>query len=59
MVYTLAKALGISPLEVYKMPSDLVKDMLVIHCEVEKIKAEEIEKEMNKQKPRGIWYANY
>ena len=54
MVYTLAKALGISPLEVYTMPSDLVKDMLVIHCEVEKIKAEEIEKEMNKQKPRGI-----
>ena len=38
IVYTLAKALAISPLEVYKMPSSLVQDLLIVHTEMEKIK---------------------
>ena len=44
LVYTLSKALGISPLEVYQMPMTLVKDLLRIHGLMEKIKFEEIEK---------------
>jgi hypothetical protein len=44
IVYTLAKALAISPLEIYKMPAGLVSDLLIIHSEIETIKAEEIEK---------------
>jgi len=43
-VYSLSKALAISPLEIYKMPSSLVVDLLMVHGEAEKIKAEEIEK---------------
>ena len=31
MVYTLSKALAISPLEVYKMPISLAKDLLTVH----------------------------
>lgn len=44
VVYSLSKALAISPLEVYKMPSSLVVDLLMVHGEAEKIKAEEMEK---------------
>ena len=44
MTYTLASALSISPLEIYKMPSSLVKDLLRVHFSVEKVKHEEIEK---------------
>ena len=43
-VYSLAKALAISPLEIYKMPVSLVKDLLVVHAEAEKLKAEEMDK---------------
>tara|TARA_B100000424_G_scaffold181609_1_gene140522 strand:+ start:1324 stop:1482 length:159 start_codon:yes stop_codon:yes gene_type:complete len=48
MVYTLAKGLGISPLEVYKMPSELFMDMLLIHTNVEAMKAKEIDKAVKK-----------
>ena len=44
MVYTLSKALGISPLEVYKMPVSLVKDLLQVHTCVEELKSEELDK---------------
>ena len=44
MGYTLSKALAISPLEVYKMPLSLAKDLLTVHGITEKIKHEEIEK---------------
>jgi|TARA_R100001443_G_C3361480_1_gene179157 hypothetical protein len=44
IVYMLSKALGISPLEIYKMPVPLVKDLLSIHFHVEELKAEELEK---------------
>jgi hypothetical protein len=44
MTYTLASALSISPLEIYKMPVSLVIDLLSVHFTVEKIKHEEIEK---------------
>ncbi len=44
VVYSLSQALGISPLEIYKMPVSLVKDLLVVHAEAEKLKAEEMDK---------------
>jgi hypothetical protein len=48
VVYGVAQAFQISPFEVYKMPADLVMDMLSIHTEVEKYKAEIMEKESKK-----------
>lgn len=44
VVYMLSKALAISPLEIYKMPVSLVKDLLSVHMHVEELKAEELEK---------------
>lgn len=44
MVYTLSKALAISPLEVYKMPVTLVKDLLTVHGNMEMLKVEELDK---------------
>lgn len=44
VVYMLSKALGISPLEVYKMPVSLVKDLLMVHTSVEELKSEEMDK---------------
>tara|TARA_R100001510_G_scaffold40424_2_gene36784 strand:+ start:320 stop:511 length:192 start_codon:yes stop_codon:yes gene_type:complete len=44
MVYTLSKALGISPLEVYKMPSSLVVDLLMLVNIQNDLEAEELEK---------------
>ena len=43
-VYSLSKALAISPLEIYKMPVSLVKDLLTTHMVFETIKAEEMDK---------------
>ena len=48
MVYTLAKSLHVSPLELYKMPAELFMDMLIIHGEVESMKADEMDKQMKK-----------
>tara|TARA_R110002020_G_scaffold447098_1_gene659424 strand:- start:2001 stop:2207 length:207 start_codon:yes stop_codon:yes gene_type:complete len=50
VIYTLAQALGISPLEIYQMPAQLVQDLLAIHGIVEEIKAEEMEKQTKKMK---------
>tara|TARA_R100000353_G_scaffold83441_1_gene62363 strand:+ start:3840 stop:4040 length:201 start_codon:yes stop_codon:yes gene_type:complete len=44
IVYTLASALKISPLEIYQMPASLVLDLLTTHSVFEEIKAEEMEK---------------
>ena len=44
ITYTLAKALSISPLEIYKMPSSMVIDLLSVHGIMEKIKHEELDK---------------
>ena len=44
MTYTLASAVSISPLEIYKMPSSLVMDLLRVHFSMEKIKHDELEK---------------
>ena len=49
MVYTLSSALSISPLEVYKMPVSLVKDLLTVHGVIETIKSEELEKAKNRR----------
>tara|TARA_R100001510_G_scaffold57297_1_gene64898 strand:- start:292 stop:504 length:213 start_codon:yes stop_codon:yes gene_type:complete len=50
VVYTLATAFSISPLEVYRMPVSLVKEMLFIHQTVKELEAEEIEKAQKKMK---------
>ena len=50
VVYTLAQALGINPLEIYQMPAQLVHDLLAIHGIVEEMKAEEMEKRTKKVK---------
>tara|TARA_R100000231_G_C5282332_1_gene151991 strand:+ start:135 stop:335 length:201 start_codon:yes stop_codon:yes gene_type:complete len=44
IVYTLAKALSISPLEVYKMPAKLVLDLLSVHRVMSEIEKEEMDK---------------
>ena len=44
IVYTLAKALAISPLEIYKMPQSLVMDMLMLVNIQNEIEAEEMKK---------------
>ena len=49
MVYSLSSALHISPLEVYKMPISLVKDLLSVHGVIETLKAEEYEKMKNRK----------
>tara|TARA_R100001129_G_scaffold164836_1_gene131181 strand:+ start:705 stop:941 length:237 start_codon:yes stop_codon:yes gene_type:complete len=48
IVYMLSKALGISPLEVYKMPASLVKDLLAVHGVIEQIKADELDNAKSK-----------
>ena len=50
MVYTLAQAFSINPIEVYNMPMTLAQEMLLIHGEVKKIEVEEIEKAKLKNK---------
>ena len=50
ITYTLSSALSISPLEVMQMPASMVMDFLYIHRNVEELKAEAMNKEMNKAK---------
>lgn len=50
VVYALARGLAISPLEVYKMPPQMVVDFLAIHGEVEKYKNDEMERMKQKVK---------
>tara|TARA_R110002020_G_scaffold439622_1_gene650126 strand:+ start:84 stop:290 length:207 start_codon:yes stop_codon:yes gene_type:complete len=50
IVYAVAQAFQISPMEVYKMPAQLVKDMLMIHREAKILEAEEYEKAQKKIK---------
>ena len=50
MTYTLAKALAISPLEIYKMPATMVTELLMVHGVMEQYKADELDKEMKKNK---------
>tara|TARA_R100000231_G_C5260954_1_gene145677 strand:- start:378 stop:587 length:210 start_codon:yes stop_codon:yes gene_type:complete len=44
IVYTLATAFSINPMEVYKMPVSLVTDMLIIHKNMKELEAEEMDK---------------
>ena len=44
VVFILAQAFKISPLEVYKMPKSLVDDMLLFYFSSEELKNEEMEK---------------
>lgn len=44
VVYTLSKALGISPLDVYEMPSSLVADLLMMVNIQNEMEAEEMKK---------------
>jgi hypothetical protein len=50
ITYTLSSALSISPLEILKMPANLVMDLLYIHRNVEELKAEAINNEIKKVK---------
>tara|TARA_R100001463_G_scaffold134791_1_gene197330 strand:+ start:955 stop:1164 length:210 start_codon:yes stop_codon:yes gene_type:complete len=50
VVYTLAKALAISPLEIYKMPSSLVLDLLSVDFAVRELEAEEMDKHNKKMR---------
>tara|TARA_R100001163_G_scaffold65097_1_gene61105 strand:- start:8346 stop:8522 length:177 start_codon:yes stop_codon:yes gene_type:complete len=53
IVYTLAKALAISPLEIYKMPSKLVLDLLSVHRVMAEMEKEELDK-LQKQSKSNI-----
>ena len=44
IVYTLATAFSINPVEVYEMPASLIIDMLIIHKNMKELEAEEMEK---------------
>jgi len=50
VVYTLAKALSISPLEIYQMPASLVQDLLSVHGAFLELEAEEMDKQMKKHR---------
>lgn len=52
IVYSLAKALGISPLEIYQMPSSLVLDLLSVHKVMAELEKEEMDKLEKKTKLR-------
>ena len=45
-VYTLAKGLGVSPLEIYQMPISMFRQFLLIHSTIEELKAEELNKKI-------------
>ena len=47
VVYTLAKALSISPLEIYQMPTSLVLDLLSVHKVMSELEQEELDKMQN------------
>ena len=49
-IYTLAKELHISPVEAYSLPASFVRDLLIVHTEIETYKGEEIEKVTSKTK---------
>jgi len=53
ITYTLSKALSISPLEIMKMPANMVMDFLYIHRNFEELKSDTIEQEMKKVKNSG------
>ena len=44
IVYSLSKALAISPLEIYKMPAKLVVDLLSVHRVMLELEQEEMKK---------------
>ena len=50
IVYSLAQAFSVSPLEIYNMPAELVNDMLLIHMTVKEMESEEMKKITNKHK---------
>lgn len=50
MVYTLATAFHISPIEVYNMPAEMFRDFMIIHGAVEEYKNQEIENIQRKMK---------
>lgn len=49
MVYTYSTTFNVNPLETYRTPSKLVKEMLEIHGEVKRLEAEEIDKAKKKR----------
>jgi|TARA_R100000482_G_C5040697_1_gene108224 hypothetical protein len=53
VVYSLSKALAISPLEVYKMPASLVIDLLEVHKVMLELEKEEMDNIERKTKSVG------
>lgn len=49
MVYTYSTTFNVNPLETYRTPSKLVKEMLEIHGEVKRLEAEEIDRAKKKR----------
>ena len=50
MLYSLAKGLAVSPLELYKLPISLFMDLFLIHTEIEQYKNDMLDKERKKHK---------
>ena len=44
IVYTLSKALGCGPTEIYGLPTSHVIDLMALHTAIEEYKAEEMDK---------------
>ena len=53
IVYSLSKALAISPLEIYKMPASLVMDLLSVHKIMMELEQEEMDK-LDRQAKSGV-----
>lgn len=53
IVYSLSKALAISPLEIYKMPASLVIDLLSVHRVMLELEQEEMDK-LDRQAKSGV-----
>lgn len=53
IVYSLSKALAISPLEIYKMPASLVMDLLNVHKIMMELEQEEMDK-LDRQAKSGV-----
>jgi len=53
IVYSLSKALAISPLEIYKMPAKLVMDLLSVHKIMMELEQEEMDK-LDRQAKSGV-----
>lgn len=52
ITYTLATGMKISPLEIMKMPAEMVMDFLYLHRNIEEFKSDTLKQEMDKAKKK-------